>query len=227
MSAVSVLKDPLVLPSIAWEATKKLLGPTAAAWEFETIRIELARKGVTMDEGLSAKIFGAMTIEITNDWTYDHDVLFAFAIACCGVPSNGESLHHPTPEQLCWAIHDIRAITGKAVNDDEGFDPDTIDPAIGVLLHDDGYMLAPDELGFAQDALDKINRYGSTIDIKKEVRDAWSVVSKLPVEDLKKHLSQLDDEPAEIQIRRLGDCRLYVAERQVRRAKQHATLNEQ
>lgn len=227
MSAIAVLKDPQVLPSVAWAATKKLFGPSVAAWEFETIRLELQRRGVEVDESLAAKIFGAMTIEISNDWTFDHDVLFAFALSCCGVPSNGDGVHHPTPEQLCWAIHDLHAITGKPITDDEGFDPDAIDPAIGVLLHDDGYVVTPDELSFAQDALDKINRYGALNDIKKEVQDAWKVVSTLPVDSLKKHLSELDDEPAEIQIRRLGDCRLYVAERQLRRAKQHALLNEQ
>ncbi len=226
MTAATVLRDPEVAPSVAWAAVKKLLGPTCEAWEFDTIRIELSRRNIETTEGLMAKVFGAMTVATTNTWTYDHDVLFAFAVACSGVPADGEALHHPTPEELCWAISEIHAIRQKRPDEDEGFDPDTVDPAIAVVLHDDGYIMAPDELKFAQPALDKLNRNGETAELKKEIRDAWKVICEMPVAELHKQLSQLDEEPAEVQIHRLGDCRLYVAERELSRAKQHAALNE-
>ena len=213
-------------PSVAWKAVKKLLGPTCEAWELDTIRIELSRRNIETHDSLMAKVFGAMTIATSHAWTYDHDVLFAFAVACSGVSADAEALHHPTPEQLCWAISEIHAIRGKKPDEDEGFDPDTIDPAIAVVLHDDGYVVAPDDLSFVQDALNKLNKYGDSAELKTEVRDAWKTVSKIPVADLRKQLSQLDEEPAEVQIHRLGDCKLYVAEHELLRAKQHAAIDE-
>lgn len=226
MSAATVLRDPAVAPSVAWKAVKKLLGLTCEAWELDTIRIELSRRNIETNDSLMAKVFGAMTIATSHAWTYDHDVLFAFAVACSGVSADAEALPHPTPEQLCWAISEIHAIRGKKPDEDEGFDPDTIDPAIAVVLHDDGYVVAPDELSFAQDALDKLNKHGDSAELKTEVRDAWKTVSKIAVSDLRKQLSQLDEEPAEVQIHRLGDCKLYVAEHELLRAKQHAALDE-
>jgi hypothetical protein len=226
MSAATVLRDPEVAPSVAWKAVKKLLGVTCEAWEFDTIRIELGRRNVDTTDSLMAKLFGAMTIATSNAWTYDHDVFFAFAVACSGVSADAEALHHPTPEELCWAVSEIHAIRGIKPSDDEGFDPDTIDPAIAVVLHDDGYVVAPDELEFAQDALDKLNKHGANFDLKSEVLEAWKTVGKIPLAGLHKQLSQLDEEPAEVQIHRLGDCKLYVAERELTRAKQHAALDE-
>ena len=226
MTAAAVLRDPEVAPSVAWKAVKQLLGPTCEAWELDTIRIELDRRKVDTNDSLMAKLFGAMTIATSHAWTYDHDVLFAFAVACSGVSAAAEALHHPTPEELCWAVSEIHALRGKRPDEDEGFDPDTVDPAIASVLHDDGYVVAPDELAFVQDSLDKLNKHGDSSDLKSEVRDAWKTVSKIPTSELHRRLSQLDEEPAEVQIHRLGDCKLYVAEHELLRAKQHAALDE-
>lgn len=226
MSAKSVLQDPAVTPSVAWSAVKKLMGPTVGAWELESIRIELGRKSIATSDELMAKVFAAMTIVTTRTWVYDHDVLFAFALACSGVPANAADIHHPTPEQLCWAMCEIRALTGAKLDADEGFDPDTIDPAIAVVLHDDGYVLAPCELNFAQDSLNKLNVHGHAQELMSELEEGWDAVCKIPIAELKKKLSQLDEEPLEVQIQRLGDCRLYVAEHELLRAKQHAALDE-
>lgn len=226
MSDKSVLQDPAVTPSVAWTAIKKLLGPTVGAWELETIRIELSRKRIATTDELMAKVFAAMTIVTTRTWVYDHDVLFAFALACDGVSANAADIHHPTPEQLCWAMCELRALTGSKLDEDEGFDPDTIDPAIAVVLHLDGYVLAPCELSFAQHSLDRLNDHSDVKDMRSELEEGWEAVCKIPISELKKKLSQLDEEPLEVQIHRLGDCRLYVAEHELLRARQNASLNE-
>jgi hypothetical protein len=226
VSAAAALKDPLVAPSVAWDALKRLLGPTVAAWEFDTIRIELDRRGIPTTDSLMAKLFGAMTVAITDTWTYDHDVLYSFAVACNGVPANGETTAHPTPEQLCWAVKEIQALTGAKLDDDEGFDPDAIDPAIAAVLHDEGYLIAPLELSFVQDALDDLNRYGDLKEIKAAVTKLWASIKDLPTPMLRKHLEGLDEGAVQVQIHRIGDCKLYVAEHELLRAKQHAALDE-
>ena len=82
MNASDVLNDACVEVSMAWRAAEQLLGPTIAAWEPETLRIELERHGVPPTDTLMAKLLAAQTIVATCAWTYDHDVLFAFALAC-------------------------------------------------------------------------------------------------------------------------------------------------
>ena len=222
----SVLQDPDVELSTAWKALVALLGPTVAAWEFETIRLELARRRIEPTDTLMAKLFAAMTVVTTNAWTYDHDVLFAFALACDGNSANCEEHHHPTPEQLCWAIHELRAITGAPLDDDVGFDYDAIDPAIAVVLHAEGYVVAPDELSFAQHALDAVNRYGHRDEIRSHAMTAWKTLKTLPVETLHEAVAQLDEEAVEIQIQRLADCRLYVAEKELAKARRHGSTDK-
>jgi hypothetical protein len=226
VSAKDVLKDPQLLSSVALVAVKRLLGPTVVGWEPDTIRIELKRREVEPTDELMAKIMSSITVATTNTWTTDHDVLFAFAVACCGVPASAEVLHHPTPEQLCWAMHEIHAITGHEITDDEGFDPDAIDPAIAAVLHDEGFVYAPEELAFAQDALDHMTAPAHATELKRRVIAACKVMSEWPSELLRRHLDKLGESAADIQLRRLGDCKLFVAERQLRRARQHASLSE-
>lgn len=216
----------MVVTSVALAAVKKLLGEECLHWEPETMRIELSARGVSVNDGLMSKILSAITVVTTNTWTYDHDVLFAFAVACCGVPSDPDALRHPTPEQLCWAVNELRVLTGAVIDDDEGFDPDAIDPAVATVLHDEGYILAPEELMFAQDVLEKQNQYGHDAELLKSVKEGWQTLSKVPVDQLHKLLDKLDEDAEGVQVRRLGDCKLYVAEREVRRAKQHGVLNE-
>ena len=226
MSPLELLKDPQVVTSVALEAAKRLLGPTVEAWEPETIRLELSRRGIHEADSLMGKIMAAVTIKSTRKWVYDHDALFAFAVACCGVPGDSEALHHPTPEQLCWAMREIATLTGHTVDDDVGFDPDCIDPAIAAVLHDDGYVLAPAQLSFVQDSLDHLNKLGDVAAIKKSVKEAWGAIDKIPSWELHKKLDSLDDDAEEVQVRRLGDCKLYVAEHELLRARQHASINE-
>lgn len=226
MSAKAVLQDPEVAPSVALAALKRLLTPSALGWEFDTIRIELQRRGVEPTDGLLTKLAGALTIANGRQWCYDHDVLFAFAVACSGTPADSEALLHPTPEQLCWGLREITALTGAAITDEEGFDPDTIDPAIAAILHYSGYVLAPEPLAFAQEALDDHNRYAHDGDLRKDAKASWRVFNALPVGALRAALEKLDEDPLNVQMHRLGDCKLYVAAKELLRARQHAHLNE-
>ena len=226
MGAKDVLKDPQLLSSVALVAIKRLLGPNVVTWEPDTIRIELKRREIDPTDDLMAKVMSSITVATTNTWTTDHDVLFAFAVACCGVPANAEVMAHPTPEQLCWAMHEIQAITGHAITEDEGFDPDAIDPAIAVVLHDEGFVYAPEDLEFVQDNLDRLTAPAHVDDLRRRVIAACKIMAELPTETLRRHLDKLGESAADIQLRRLGDCKLFVAERLLRRARQHASLSE-
>lgn len=226
MSLKALLQDPEVCPSVALLALKKLLGPTVESWEPETIRIELSRREIEVTDGLMAKLLGAITVDITTEWSTDHDVLFAFALACSGVPAASDALHIPTPEQLCWAIREITGITSARISDFEGFDPDTIDPAIAAILHEEGYFVAPQELEFVQDVLDDMNQYAQADELVASVKAEWASYEDITTDTIRRKLEQLPEDDKGVQLRRLGSCRLYVAEHEQKRAQQHVLLNE-
>lgn len=208
--------------SVAWTAALKVLGLTLPAWEPDTIRIELERVKIPPTDALMAKLLGAQTVVTGPVWSYDHDVLFSLALACDGVPAAADCFAHPTPEQLCWLMHELNALTGHTFTEDDGFDPDTIDPAIAVVLHDEGMPLAPPELGFAQDALARL--LVGEKDLPAKVLKASARIATSSEGDLRRMLKEEPSSALEVQVHRLGECRLYVMERVDRRSRQHGSL---
>lgn len=222
MDPKAVLADPRVCPSVALAALGKLLGGDALDWEPDTIRLELSRRKVEPTDALMAKLMGAQTVADNFVWAHEHDVLFAFALACEGVPAYDGSFLHPTPEQLVWAVNEAQVIVGKQLSEDEGTDPDAVDPAIAAVLHEDGWVLAPHPLGFAQHALDWFNRGSETF--TKEVRSAWEGFEEMTLDGLRRKISEMPEDALGVQLRRLADAKAYVAEREQERAKQVAAL---
>lgn len=221
-SASEALRDPLVEMSVAWTAALKVFGLTLPAWEPDTIRIELERAKISPSDELMAKLLGAQTVVTGPVWTYDHDVLFALALACDGLSASSEALHHPTPEQLCWVMHELTALTGHTFNEEDGFDPDTIDPAIAAVLHEEGLAACPRELAFAQEALDRFLQ--SEKELPTRVAKVWRNVEKMPSDDLRRTLREAPTSSLDVQVHRHIECRLYVIERSDRRSQQNASL---
>lgn len=224
MDAKALFADPNLAPSCAWEACKRLFGDGVGEWEPDTFRIELARKGVDARPGLMAKILGAQTVATTRIWCNDYDALFAFAVACQGVPAASDSFHHPTPEQLAWAICEVRRLHPLPADlSNEGFDPDEIDPAVSCVLLDEGFLVAPDELSFVQDALDRMTWNQK---LRDETKAAWARDwSGLDAETLHGKATALDQaDPLNVQLARLAGVRAFVLDMETLRSQQHASI---
>ncbi len=215
MNAAEVLRDPDVTPSCAWVAALHLF-KDCEQWEPETFRLELQRRQITATDGLMAKLLGAQTITQTHAWAYDHEILFAFALATDGIPADSEALHIPTPEQLAWAVSEIKSLVDHSLDDDEGFDPDAVDPAIALVLVEAGYVVAPYPLEFAQDAIDK-----RTHDPKltARVQKTWDSWKHLPEAERVAKAKALPDGAEAAQLHRLTDCLSYALERVARASK--------
>lgn len=220
--ATELLQTADVELSVAWNAAMQALGATIGVWEPDTLRIELERRKIQPTDGLMAKLLAAQTVITTPVWTYDHDVFFAFALTCDGIPSAADAIHHPTPEQLCWAVLEIERLTGDKITEEHGFDPDGVDPAVAAVLHDEGMVLAPDPLHFAQDVLDQFTKLEQ--DFVNKVEKAWSTQKKLPYEALRRMLREEPSSALEVQLHRLAECRVYCDERIDRRSRQDAIL---
>lgn len=225
MDLRGLLADPELAPSCAWAACRSLFGGDVADWEPDTFRIELGRKGVDVRPALMAKVLGAQTVVTTTVWANDHDALFAFALACEGVPAAADAFHHPTPEQLAWAIREIRRLHPLPADlANEGFDPDEIDPAVACVLLDDGLCVAPDELGFVQDVLDRMayRPDGFVERVAADWRRDWS---ELGEEALHGKAQELDlASPHDLQLHHLAAIRQYVLRQERQRDDACSTL---
>lgn len=225
MSSKEVLLDPTCAISSAVAAAKNLLGKEMLTWDPDTIQITLKAQLGNVPDDLMAKLLAGITILTNQAWTYDHEVLFAFALACCGIPADGEAVPHPTPEQLCWAVDELQFLFGKAITVDEGFDPQTVDPAVAVVLHDEGYVLAPDLLHFVQEELDALN-CKDVDQLRRKVEKFWSAKKDCDGRELRAAADAIEDDAVKIQIGRLVNCELYVRERRLKRAQHHVVAGQ-
>jgi hypothetical protein len=222
MDLRAILTDPDVCPSVAWAALRKAHGEDVDLWEPDAVRLTLDRRGIEPTDALMAKLLGAQTVRTTNVVAFDHDALFAFALACDGVPAAGDAFHHPTVEQLCWAIHEIDRLAARPMSDDEGFDPDEIDPAVAVVLLDEGFVLPPVELAFCRDVLDAISHADPVF--RGEVAHAWAPHEHADPAALHRKLADLSESPLHVQLQRLADAKRYVADKERDRDRLNAKL---
>lgn len=221
MSAKDTLQAADTALSVAWEAARALLGSSCEDWEPDTWRLELKRHGIEPSDALMAKLLAAQTVCLTNAWAYDHDALFAFALACDGLPASYEEVRQPTVEQLCWALHELRTLTGHPLDNDEGFDPDEIDAAVAVILTEEGFVQPPTELAFCADVHNQLST--STPEFRRQVTESWSALDSLPINELKRIVAETDEDELGVQLRRLADVKCYLADRLAQRHDQLAT----
>lgn len=216
MEPREVLTDPHVSPSAAWNAVRRWLGPEALAYEPETLHLELERRSVVWND-VGAKVLAAQTCLVTRDWLCNFDVLFAYAVVAGGGTAAADVVHHPSVIDLAWAVDDLRALTGGALNNDVGFDPDRVDPAIAVLLHDEGWVLTPRALMFAQDDLDKMTHIEPSF--RKDLESRWAVLEAAPEAKARTLYEAAPESALRAQLGRLLDCAIETRARTALRAR--------
>ncbi len=221
MDAKSLLRRSDVEMSAAWKAVTFIWGPEVQEWEPDTFRIELERRAITATNDLMAKLLAAQTVVTTNRWLLDHVVFFAVALACDGVSPVPGLPQHPTPEQLCWAIDECHHLVKMPDLHDEGFDPDEVDPAICCVLIEDGFHVAPSQLAFVDEVMEKLTHREEKDASYKELTGLRDKASSEDFSTLASVVAAHADTAAGVQLARLLDCRAFVEDRARKRAIQY------
>lgn len=216
MEPREVLADPHVSPSAAWDAVCRCLGAGALAYEPETLHLELERKGVSWND-VGAKVLAAQTCLVTRDWLWNFDVLFAYAVVAGGGTAAADAIHHPTVIDLAWAVDDLEVLTNKTLDHDAGFDPDRVDPAVAVLLHDEGWVLTPRSLSFAQESLDQLTHVEPSF--RQELLRRWTLLELAPEDKARALYAAAAESPLRTQLGHLLDCALEIRARTTLRAR--------
>lgn len=224
MNFADILATPLLPPVTVWEQLSARFGPGLKVWEPETFQIELERAGVAWTPALAAKILGAQTILVSREWTYNLDVLFAFAYACDDLPAASDHLHYPEPHAIAQAVEQIAALHGKPLNDDQGFDPDRIDPGIAALFHHEGWILLPEILHFAQDELSKLSPDAGQL--REEVVRAAARLRSVDDDEVRRTLKDAPSSAREVQLWHLMDCELELRARRRMQQKFHVRSHQ-
>lgn len=173
-------------------------------WEPESIWIDLDRQGVTVPVEARDRLMAAIALRLVPAFYWDAVVTANTAAALDGRPAHVEILEEAPPGTLAWAM--VEAAWIRRRYDLEALRPEHEPIAyVAVVLDRAGFVLAPEQLSFAQDALDARRSRSGLLD---DVRQRWSSVDKARLADL-----ALQESPVDVQVARLAAIELHVRSR--------------
>lgn len=208
MSAKDLVRDPDATGVGLMAALPSLLG-NFLTWEPESIWLELDHQGIDVPDANRAKIMAGVALCLMPSFYWDALVFEKTALAFDGHTPNPEILEEATPAMLAWSVVESAEIVRRARNAAWEFQHEPRAYA-GVVLARAGYVHAPDQLSFAQTAL---NRQRGTDALCKEVAEKWAEVDKRAssLEAL-----PLNEDPVGVQLARLAAVAHHVSMRRNR-----------
>jgi hypothetical protein len=201
-----LLQNPDTAAVVLMQAAHARLGDFLA-WEPESIWLELQHRGIDLPESNRAKLMAALTLRLIPSFYWDAITFEKTAIAFDGAMPNPDTLEEASPGRLAWAVVEAAWILRLAKDATWEFNSEPRAYA-GVILARAGFVLAPEQLAFAQPTL---NRERFHTHLFEEVKERWARVDK-------DHLAalSLQETPVDVQIARLAAVELHVRERHAR-----------
>ena len=214
-AAKRILEDEEATATGVSRSAEMLLGHQIRNWEPESIWLELEDKGVDVPQLNRDKLLAVNSLLIAPAFYWDANIFEKTALAFNNEPVIPELLQEASPGQLSWAVYEAELLMYR-----EGLDPHfDYEPTnyAAVVLHRDGFILAPELLVFAQEELDKLTRGHK--DLQDKVKQRWEKVDKAKLDTL-----ELEEEPVDVQLGLLSSVWLYVHERAERYRQDAAAL---
>ena len=206
-AAATLDQEPPV--SVVILALKQLFGKEVYEWEPETIFMGLEDWNVGVTDELREKVNCGLCLALQPTFLNDITVFENCVRAMNDLDVDVTIVQKPDIPYLCAAIYEAAMVMEREqdLTDDMEF-IDDIDTYVGLALFHDHYMLAPVELRFAQEVLEKNN--ANTEAIVPKLKEAWEVFRKeLDGGDPR----ELQENIIDVQLAKLAGCYLYVKER--------------
>lgn len=201
------LNAPTASATAIFLEVKNLLGPAFIAWEPETIYLELHEKtGIDPDALTRDKLQACITVLLTTRYYDDAAVFENVTTAFNHYISSPDILHEASPAQMAWAVTEVGFLRAMHSQSPLVFDYEPQGYA-AVCLFRDGYVLAPKQLAFAQDQLDKLLP-AEAAKLQKEVSAAWDQLRETSLDRL-----AVPNDSLGTQLGRLALVELYVQNR--------------
>lgn len=183
---------------------KKTLGTSFAAWEPESIWMELHDSGIDLPDVNKDKLLAVMTLLSTGSFYWDAAIYENTAVSFDHKWSSPEILQEASPAQLSWAVFEANYLRHHEGLVEGDFD---YEPAryTAISLYRAGFIVAPELLEFAQEELDKLNR--GHLELRDGIKARWG---SMPKENLS-NITIEDTSPEDVQIGRLTAVYAHVA----------------
>jgi len=185
-------------------AVDALLSFSWRAWEPESIWLELEHLEVAVPESNRAQIMATRMLLNTDRFWYDANIFASVCATLNDEEISYEGIEDVSVAQLAWGVY-------EAENLIRGYDPDTILPFdrepvkyTAIQLYREGFIIAPDELSFAQVELDQLYPLENK-EICRKVKEAWAAASQYDVQD-----ATYPETPAGVQFAKLASVKAYI-----------------
>ena len=182
-----------------------LLGPNIKIWEPETIWLTLNRRfDIDLSVQDRSELLSIFTLQEAPEYYYDAAIFKNVAMSLNGFEPNPELIEELTPGQLAWAV-----IAAEFVRKFLGYNkeeyiavPYQYEPLIfmAVVLHREGYILAPPPLNICQEYLDEFNQDGAIL-TKNQVDQIWDKIKNRTLKTV--NSVEFSDNPVEVQMGRM------------------------
>lgn len=217
MSAKDVLENEASVASVCMAATEALLGSQWRVWEPETLWLELDHHGVDVPKGNRQQILAGRSLLTTGRFFFDALVYDRTCAAFSNEDLNFDVMGESTVSYMAWAVDEAKRICDAFEDPPLEWDREVIQYT-AIQLKEEGYVLAPEELSFAQGALDALYPKEAS-ELKNEVRQIWSDLDSHDVRDV-----PYPETAKGVQMARLAATHTYVLSRQAMRKTQLAQV---
>lgn len=216
-AAKRLLKDNDSCAFSCMRAADVLLTDSWFTWEPETIWLTLHDMHIEVPVGNRDQMLAGRSVVTTGRFMYDAVVFDKMAISFNNEYANYDGLEDAPVQYIAWANEEAYRIHQHYTGSNFEYDREPI-AFTAVQLQQQGFVCAPEQLHWAQAALDKY--YPDSVrELKKRVSTAWSEISK---EDLKDH--PYPETPLGVQLAKLAAVQLHFNEKKARLLRELASL---
>lgn len=213
-AAKDLLRSPTTSAIGLMKAASSLLSDFMA-WEPETIWLELSHQDVEVPLECRDRLQAAIALRLVPSFYWDATVYEKTAIAFDGV-SHPDILEEASPAALAWAVTEADWIRSSYGEEKLRFEHEPT-AYTAVVLERAGFVHAPGQLSFAQDAL---TRRLPPSDLTADVRRRWAATDKSELSEMVLHESKID-----VQIARLAAVELHIRSKRARAEAELARLS--
>jgi hypothetical protein len=203
-AAQDLLRDAGTSAVALVAAAESLIGDGFLLWEPDTIWHSI---DVDVPQENRDKLMASVALHLVPSFYWDAVVFEKTAVAFAGKRVLPEVLQEATPADLAWAVVEAKMIRENLGDESLDFEHEPTAYA-AVALERAGFVLAPEQLQFAQPLLERrLPKSG----LLAETRGRWTALEGRGLEDL-----DLRETPLDVQIAHLAAVELHVRERRAR-----------
>lgn len=202
VAGLECFQEPSTPALVLMLAARRRLGPEATRFEPETLWQELKPHPLNQD-----KLLAAHALDTYPAFYWDARVLGATCLAFCEESPLPDVVPHPTPEQLAWGVVEARLIFALLSDVEPEYDAE-VAAYVAHLLHDWGWVAAPEGLEFADEALQALLNPEAK-KLRATVPDTW----RARMETNPEAVSFEEDTPQGVQQARQASVYVYVLKR--------------